>query len=73
MFRVDNLVLVETKSAKDSRKKRGQAHLPDHEVIGEVPEVFDRRAFKLGIYRATERGSQVGKVGLPPLLTIGWL
>ena len=56
-------------SPRSRRQERGQAHLPNPEVIKAVLVVFDRKAFKPGIYRATERASQVGKAGLPPLLT----
>ena len=49
-------------------KQRGQAPLPDPEIIG--VESFDSclKDIHSEIYCASESSSQVGKAGLPPLL-----
>jgi hypothetical protein len=47
-------------------EERGQAHLPDHELIGiEFCFLFER--LSNGEYRARWNVSQVRKAGLPPL------
>ena len=51
-----------------SADKRGQAHLPDPELIGIESRILCLRGFQDAINHAGFGTSQVGKAGLPPLL-----